>query len=292
MKHQHLLMLKALTPIFIVAILGALLMYRYLSAPHEPIIRPSLATETSPPSLSQNSATIPDESQENTLNTASGARQSADSQTPIDTSDRFSDRLPALFTQRREKSRTFITRDDLPVRLQQKLDIVLANYKRNGYLDTDESYIEYMNVLENEITEVDFNDPMLMVKPENVDNTLLAEMDYVGAIPDRIPGTHDTPIPGIRRIYKSEAGSLSFYEADLTHSEALLQKEFVNTSVKGYPATQITSCAPSGRCITQLSWLTGDKRFELTLNGDIKAFGADKLTAIASSLELPPIPEE
>jgi hypothetical protein len=84
------------------------------------------------------------------------------------------------------------------------------------------------------------------------------------------------------------------YEGDLKRSEALLQKEFVNQSIKDYPATQITYCAPSDRCVTQLVWLTENKRYELSLSGDLKEFGEDNFVAIANALDLPEasIPKE
>jgi len=203
----------------------------------------------------------------------------------------LSSRIFLLSQQRRLNSETFITRDDLPEDLRRELDMALGEYRREGHFGVDESYIEDMNAPYNAVESFRLDDPALMIVAENLEETSLADMEYIGIIPDRVSDADGAAVPGIRRVFKHEAGYLSLYEADLKASEALLQKELVNKSIKGYPATQITYCAPSMRCVTQLSWLTNDKRFELTWRGDISELGEDELVKIASSLDLPPVPQ-
>jgi len=208
-----------------------------------------------------------------------------------DPSFAFSTRVFLLSQQRRMNSETFIAREDLPEDLRQQLDLALEEYRREGHFAVEESYIEEMNAPYNAVEPFRLDDPALVISAERLEETSLADMEYIGVIPDRVSDADDAPIPGIRRVFKHEAGYVSLYEADLKTSEALLQKEFVNKSIKGYPATQITYCAPSKRCVTELSWLTNDKRYELSLRGDIKDLGEDELVTIASSLDLPPVPQ-
>ena len=170
--------------------------------------------------------------------------------------------------------------------------MALDEYGREGHFGVDESYIEEMNAPYNEVESFRLDDPALVTAAESLEETLLADMEYIGIIPDRVSDADGAPVAGIRRVFKHEAGYVSLYEAGLRASEALLQKEFVNKSIKGYPATQLTYCAPSMRCVTQLSWLTNDKRYELALRGDIKELGEDELVKIANSLDLPPVPQE
>lgn len=213
-------------------------------------------------------------------------------QDPVDKSSNFSDQVPLLGEQRRDNVETFITRADLPVELQHELDRTMEFYRQNGYLEVDESLVEYMDAPYNEVVEFDMNDPSLLFVTDNLENTALADMEYVGVIPDRDLAAPGAPVPEIRRVFKHEAGYLYLSEAGMNSSGALLQQEFVNKSVKGYPATQMTYCSPSERCVTTLTWLTADKRYELSLRGDIEALGEEKLESIANSLNLPPVPSQ
>jgi hypothetical protein len=210
----------------------------------------------------------------------------------IEPSSIFSGRIAFLAQQRRVNSETFFTREDLPENIRQEFDLAMENYERDGYFNTDESVIEKINAPFNEVEAFELDDPALMISAEKIENTLLADLAYVGVIPDRISEQEGAPVTGIRRVFESEAGYVALYEGDLRTSDALLQKELVNKSIKGYPATQIKYCAPSMRCVTQLSWLTNDKRYELTLSGDVTALDEDVLVKIASSLNLPPPPQD
>jgi hypothetical protein len=182
-------------------------------------------------------------------------------------------------------------REDLPEAIQQEFDLVMEVYEQAGYFNAHESYIEKLYTPFNEVEAFELDDPALRIAADKLEDTLLADLVYVGVIADRISEQEAAPIPGIRRVFESEAGYVSLYEGDLRTSDALLQKELVNKSINGYPATQITYCAPSMRCVTRLSWLTNDKRYELALSGDITALGEDELVKIASSLNLPPPPQ-
>jgi hypothetical protein len=187
-------------------------------------------------------------------------------------------------------SETF-TREDLPEDMRQEFDLMMEDYKRMGYFKVDETYIEKINAPFNEVESFELNDPALRVTADKLEDTLLADLVYVGVIPDRISEQEGSPVPGIRRVFENEARYISLYEGDLRNSDALLQKELVNKSINGYPATQITYCAPSMRCVIQLSWLTNEKRYDLTLSGDVTVLGEDGLVKIASSLDLPPPPQ-
>lgn len=272
-----------------------LFVYRYFSTPPKEPIAESAAAQTVKPDepLDSNIDSEPPPK----IATADEAAPSAKPEPepapeePIDPSFAFSNRVFLLSQQRRMNSETFITREDLPDDLRQQLDLALEEYKRKGHFSVEESYIEEMDAPYNAVEPFRLDDPALVISAEKLDESSLADMEYVGVIPDRISDADDAPVPGIRRVFKHEAGYVSLYEADLKTSEALLQKEFVNKSIKGYPATQITYCAPSMRCVTELSWLTNDKRYELSLRGDIKELGEDELVTIASSLDLPPVPQ-
>ena len=216
---------------------------------------------------------------------------SLDEKVPVDIDTKFSHHLSDLFDQRRQDSATFITRDDLPLELQQQFDQVMESYKRNGYIETDEAYIEHTRAIYNQIVPLDPDDLANTVELQAIENTPLSDLEYIGAIPDRDPENTDLPMHGIKRIYKHEEGYITLYEGNLKNSQALLQKEFVNESINGYPATQITYCAPSERCFTQLVFLTNDKRYELSFSGDIERLGSENLVSIAQSLDLEPPPK-
>jgi hypothetical protein len=234
----------------------------------------------------QEEALLSDQTRDASRKDPSMSLPSLDEEEPVDTNAKFSDRLPDLFDQRRQDSATFITRDDLPLELQQQFDQVMESYKRNGYLETDEAFIEHMHAIYNQIVPLDPEDLANTVELQSVENTPLSDMEYIGAIPDRDPENADLPIHGIKRIYKHEEGYITLYESNMKNSEALLQKEFVNESINGYPATQITYCSPSKRCFTQLVFLTNNKRYELSFSGDIGRLGSENLVSIAQSLDL------
>ena len=281
---------RTLIPFIIIAALGATIIGYSSFSPSPPA---PTAQQAGPENIHEPAKVISSYSEANTVSLVSEPIAEADEPPPLlpepfdGKGDSYSKRLPKLFEQRRNNANTFITREDLPPELQQQLDTSLEYYKQNGYLQTNDIYVGQMNGLYNHISPIDLNDPALLIEVENIDNTPLAQLNYVGAIPDRIPDRDDLPIAGVRRVFQQGASYISLYEANLTTSEALLQKEFVNQSVKGYPATQMTYCGPSGGCVTTLSWLTNEKRYEMSLSGYTEANGDINLVTLANTLNIP-----
>jgi hypothetical protein len=298
MDMQRILRAISIFVICFVLVGGLFVLYRYLDTKsHEQVVDQPSSLPAQEHSLNQSfeqkreSASRAETETTSRITIANEPEQETEPRVGIDPTSNYSGRITFLAQQRRVNSETFFTREDLPEDIRQEFDLMMERYKRLGYFSAEESFIEKMNTPYNEVEAFELNDPALRVTADELDDTLLADLVYVGVIPDRISEQEGSPVPGIRRVFENEAGYISLYEGDLRNSDALLQKELVNKSINGYPATQISYCAPSMRCVSQLSWLTNDKRYDLTLSGDVTALGEDELVEIASSLDLPPPPQ-
>lgn len=165
----------------------------------------------------------------------------------------------------------------------------LASYQEKGFIETSEISFE-SEKLRNELVEfADLSSSSVSVTLQDVNNTKLSQYEYIGAILDKDENTNIAT--GVKRLYKDSDGQkISLYELSVVNTPAILVDEFVTDTIQGYPASRMTYCTEGQRCMSEITLITADKQYKVSMNGNKKAT-KEKLIDIISSLELPILEE-
>lgn len=166
----------------------------------------------------------------------------------------------------------------------------LASYQEKGFIEVSETTLE-AEKLRNELVEfADLSSSSISVVLQDVNNTKLSQYEYMGAILDKDENNNNIAA-GVKRLYRDSEGQKIFlYERSVENTQAILVDEFVTDTIQGYPATRMTYCTEGQRCVSEITLITTDKQYKISMDGN-REVTKEKLIEIISSFELPVLEE-
>lgn len=205
--------------------------------------------------------------------------------------------LLELQKQRTKDPRTLLKLKSLPEEDQIQLKEWLKTYKEQGYTNSAETAFDELELQESQSSFINLDDPSVPPGLQETENTAFAKYNYLGAVLDNreMLNTDSLHSTGIKRLYTDNNGNdISLHESPMNNSNsgAFLIDEFVSNKVHDYPVTITKSCTPSARCITKLTLMTTDKKYDISIKGDKDSKFEDYLLEMASSLDLPKLAKQ
>ncbi|MCF6345830.1 MAG: hypothetical protein L3J00_05105 [Thiomicrorhabdus sp.] len=191
-----------------------------------------------------------------------------------------------LHKQRQNDPTTVLKISDLSEEEQAIQNTWLQTYKEKGFIEISELKLEQLE-LNNELVEIaDLSSASVSIDLQHIDNTKFSNYEYIGAILDKDENNNNMA-DGVKRFYKSSDGEkISLYEKSVESTHAILTDEFVTEKIQGYPASRMTYCTENQRCVSEITLITANKQYKVSMKGD-ESTTKEALVEIVSSLELP-----
>lgn len=187
----------------------------------------------------------------------------------------FSDPVNPIMPEKMQGT-SIIPLDNHPVPdlLKNQARIEIAQMKNQGYVDSDESAVTYLDAAKDDkkrlkpMSEVA---PTLKVFPANISGFTLGQSILLGAMASG--GYTDEGWTGISRLFVvPKLGLVGLEEVDYVASEGgfAMIKEAINQNVNGYPAILRVKQSQSKKSLSELTWANDRKIYTLSVNRALK----------------------